>query len=369
MADPAEVAGLGRLADPFEPAGGPSGAGSSPSTEAGKARATGPPRSRRGPAGQAVEQRRPGRRPGSGRSRANSSSPASPVRATVTCRRVSRATCQVGRAELSANGSSNCSARAGRVSHARGSTLNAWCSVPRCLRGQLGVPGLVERRVVEPDRERLHRPVRRPLHQADDDRRVDPAREERPERDVGHHLLADGVGRASRGAARRPRRAAGRPRRSSRGPSSGSSVEPALVPDRVMRGRELVDALEDRRRVGDVAIGQVAVERPAGRAAGGRRLRAGRAAPSARWRRRSAPPSCAVDQRLLAEPVAAQDQACGGGRPRSPARTSRGAATNIAGPFVLVEVDEDLGVARRAEGVPPGFEAVGGGRGSCRSRR
>ena len=61
-----------------------------------------------------------------------SSSPASPVSATVTERRVSRATYHVGRAELSANGSSNCQASAGSVSHAFGSTMNVWCSVPRC---------------------------------------------------------------------------------------------------------------------------------------------------------------------------------------------------------------------------------------------
>ena len=50
----------------------------------------------------------------------------------MTERRVSRETYQVGKAELSANGSSNCQASAGRVSHAFGSTMNVWCSVPRC---------------------------------------------------------------------------------------------------------------------------------------------------------------------------------------------------------------------------------------------
>ncbi len=61
------------------------------------------------------------------------------------------------------------------------------------LRGQLGVARLVVLRVGEADRERLHRPARGPLHQPHDDRRVDPAREERAQRHVRDHLLAHGV--------------------------------------------------------------------------------------------------------------------------------------------------------------------------------
>ena len=112
----------------------------------------------------------------------------------MTARRVSRATCQVGSAELSANGSSNCQASAGRVSQAFGLDHERLVLGPEVPRGQLGVAGLVVRRVGEADREGLDRPARRLLHQADDDRRVDAAGEERPERDVGDHLLADGVG-------------------------------------------------------------------------------------------------------------------------------------------------------------------------------
>ena len=160
-------------------------------TETGRARAIGPPSTLREPRGEPVEQARPARRRGSGRSRRTArrrrrrSGRRSPPGGSP------RATCQVGSAELSANGSSNCQARAGRVSHAsgrrpgtRGARSRGACAASSAY------AALVERRVVEPDRERLHRPARRLLHQADDDRRVDPAREERPERNVGDHLLA-----------------------------------------------------------------------------------------------------------------------------------------------------------------------------------
>jgi hypothetical protein len=55
-----------------------------------------------------------------------------------------------------------------------------------------GVLELVEARVVEADRERLHGRVQQLAHQRDVRRRVDAAGEEDPERDVAHHPPPDG---------------------------------------------------------------------------------------------------------------------------------------------------------------------------------
>ena len=177
-------------------------------TETGKARASGPPRNVPGADGQAVEPRRPGPPRDSGRSRANSSSPASPVKATVTSLRVSRETYQVGRPSCRRT-ARRTAGQAGKVSQAFGArrgTRGARCrgaSRPARRSGSRRTPG---RRT---DREGLHRSIRRPLHQADDDRRVDPAREESAERNVGDHLLANRVVERSPGALRRPRREGG----------------------------------------------------------------------------------------------------------------------------------------------------------------
>ena len=59
----------------------------------------------------------------------------------------------------------------------------------------------------------------------------------------------------------------------------------------------------------------------------------------------------AIDQRLLAHPVAGQDQGVAG---RVPDRQGEHPAQEREHPrpLVLVEVDEDLGVALRAERVP-----------------
>src|SRR5438445_2451880 len=51
------------------------------------------------------------------------------------------------------------------------------------------VRGLVERRVVEPDREGLEAPAEMPRGVRGDRARVDPPREEDPERDVAHEVL------------------------------------------------------------------------------------------------------------------------------------------------------------------------------------
>ena len=62
---------------------------------------------------------------------------------------------------------------------------------------------LVERRLVEADRERLHRAPDAAAISADDEARVDAAGEERAERHVADQVRADGVARAPRAAARR----------------------------------------------------------------------------------------------------------------------------------------------------------------------
>ena len=108
-----EVAGLGRLADPFEQPRGPRGAGSWPAP---RPAAPGPPARRatagRRPAGGRTA--RPGRGRGSGRSRRTARRRRRRSGRPSRARRVSRATCQVGRAELSANGSSNCRGQGGQ---------------------------------------------------------------------------------------------------------------------------------------------------------------------------------------------------------------------------------------------------------------
>ena len=64
------------------------------------------------------------------------------------------------------------------------SSSSVW-SVPRWLATASGVGGFIEGLFDETDRERLHRPGARRLHQRDDGRGVDAAREQRAQRHVG----------------------------------------------------------------------------------------------------------------------------------------------------------------------------------------
>ena len=228
---------------------------------------------------------------------------------------------------------------------------------PQGSRDEFGVPRLVELGVAKADREGPDGLSRRSLHQGDDDRRVDPAREERPERDVGHHLLADGV-------------VEGRPQLVGRvgdraldlavevGVPVAVEGEPPLVPDRVVRRGELVDASENRGRGRDVAEGQIFVE-------GDRIDLAGEIGFRQREQRlefagEGDPPRGgieAVDQRFLPQAVATDHQATARGIPDRQ-REHPPEEVEEAGAFVLVEVDQNLGIARGPESMPPGFEAV-----------
>ena len=53
-----------------------------------------------------------------------------------------------------------------------------------------GMGKLVEALVVEPDAERLDRPIRQPAHEGDDQARIDPAGEQGSQRNVGDHVAA-----------------------------------------------------------------------------------------------------------------------------------------------------------------------------------
>ena len=124
----------------------------------------------------------------------------------------------------------------------------------------------------KPDRERLHGTARGALHQAGDDGRVDPAGQEGAQRHVGDHLLAHRLVER---------------RAQAFGVLAGGGVDlgvpvglPVAVerqapraPDGVMGRRQLVHALQDRRRVGDVPIRQITVQ--------GERVDAARRVPSA----------------------------------------------------------------------------------------
>ena len=77
---------------------------------------------------------------------------------------------------------------------ASGWTTSSWWSVPKCCGDAPRVLELVERRLVEADREGLHARAGDLGHQPDDQARVDAAREERAERHVADQVRADGVG-------------------------------------------------------------------------------------------------------------------------------------------------------------------------------
>ena len=124
---------------------------------------------------------------------------------------------------------------------------------------------------------------------------------------------------------------------------------------------QLVHPLEDRGRVGDVAVRQVAVD-------GQRVDRAGHVARGQGEQRLQlageqdplAPLVEPVDQGLLAEAVAAEHQGAPGGVPDGQGEHAAEQGEH-ARALVLVEVDEHLGVAVGAEGMSARLEAVAEG--------
>ena len=161
-------------------------------------------------------------------------------------------------------------------------------------------------------------------------------------------------------------RAAAALRAGSRAASSGRTFEPAVAIHGHVAGRQLGDAAEDRPRMRHVLVGQVLVER--------------RGIDLARHARHF--------QQALQLAGEQQPARLDGDRPavscpadRGPGSTAAARASQMARanmplrcaeelePFVLVEVDEHLGVAVGAEAVSGAFQPAAAVRGSCRSRR
>ena len=229
-----------------------------------------------------------------------------------------------------------------------------------------GAARLVVAGLVEADRERADGPRALGLHERDDERRVDPAGQERADRDVGDHPQADAL--AQRGfhrvdrAGRPPVGGAGRRAtlRITRG-AVGPPVRDGLRRDAgrgrvdldVRRGRELRDAPVDRARRGHVAEPQVAVECVAVDGGAERRVRAQGLRLRPEQERRTRP---AVEQRLLAEPVAGKVQAPGRAVPAAE-REHRVGALERAGDTPRGDrLEQHLGVGRAGEDRARAFE-------------
>ena len=222
------------------------------------------------------------------------------------------------------------------------------------LRHHPGVGELVESLLVEPDRERLHGPRREPAHQGDHDARIDPPAQERPERDVGHHPEADGLGQdLLEGVGRvllvevELRQVVERPVRADL-PLADPGAVVVELDGQVVGRRELEDPPERRRGGGDVAVGQVVVDRrrvelPGDPGVLEQRLQLGGEDELA--------VGLGVEEGLLPHPVPRQEEA-------PPVRVPDGEGEHppepgqAVFPVLLVGVEDDLRVARRGEAVP-----------------
>src|SRR2546422_11501359 len=131
------------------------------------------------------------------------------------------------------------------------------------------VRGLGERRVVETDREGLEAPAEMPRGERGDRARVDPPREEDPERDVAHEVLPHRE--IEHGAERlHGLDLTDRLRPAEVDVPVRLDLDPALGIREPVAGRELLDRSEDRMRRRDVLVGEIAgqrgeVERPVDR--------------------------------------------------------------------------------------------------------
>src|SRR6266511_2870835 len=117
---------------------------------------------------------------------ANSSSPPSPDNATVTCVRARRETMNVGICDGSANGSSYSSGSRG-IQTVFGGDVELGVFGAEMPGDGRGMRRFVILGLVEADAERLHRPRAHRLHQGHDRRRINAAREQRAQADVGDH--------------------------------------------------------------------------------------------------------------------------------------------------------------------------------------
>ncbi len=112
----------------------------------------------------------------------------------MTWRRAISETYQVGIADESANGSSKCAYQTIEDAHRVRLDDELVVFGAEMIGDASRVLELVERRFVEADRKRLHACGGRFGHQADDEARIDAARQERAERHVADEVRANGVG-------------------------------------------------------------------------------------------------------------------------------------------------------------------------------
>ena len=197
--------------------------------------------------------------------------------------------------------------------------------------------------VGEPDGERAHRLGRRVRHQRDDHGRVDPAREQRTERHVGHEPLPHRVGDRLAHALE-PRLVRERLARDLRLPVALDPLRPALGHEQRGR-RQAVDSTQPGALARDVLEREIRVERGEVRLAPQRRqlqqrlqLRRERERPVAEAR---------PQQRLLAEPVAREHEPSAR---RVPQRDREHAVEPLdeARPVLLVQVRDHRRVAAAA---------------------
>ena len=194
-----------------------------------------------------------------------------------------------------------------------------------------GVLRLVEAPLVESDRERLDGSRGQRLgHHRHDRARVDPAAEERAERDVADQAPADGCREGARGTPRRTRS-------SERGSASASKVEipvlldrrPAVAPAQHMAAGQLPDAREDRVAASGRTRAPDSGRGSRGRAsAGSAGARAATSARSRRGARRRGRRSRAASCRSGRARAGARRRA----RPRARTRTCRSGARRTRAP-------------------------------------
>ena len=201
--------------------------------------------------------------------------------------------------------------------------------VPRrvALRHRARERPLVVAVVREPDGERAHRLRRRRGHERDDDGRVDPAGEERAERDVGRealpHRVGDGLPHPLQPGAVLERLVGG-----PRLPVALDPLRPALRHEQ-RGGREAVDAAQAGAVAGDVLEREIRVERGEVRLAAQPRQR--RAAPSAPTRTRASRRRGASRRAASCRAGRARARAGRAAHPRARSRTSPRAARRSAG--------------------------------------
>ena len=229
---------------------------------------------------------------------------------------------------------------------------------------QPGVAGLVIFRHGEADGERPQGAAGKLPHEAHDDRRIDAAGEERPQR---HVALQAGLDRRGKPAAEQPGVLAPRQRLfdAEVGLPVGPDLQPVVAVNCQVARRQFADALPDCPRVGHVLVGQVFIKglrvdvpRHAGDLQDALQL-AGEEQPAG---------LVAIDQRLLAQPIAGQEEKAALGVPEGEGEHAVQQADHFRA-FILVEMDEGFRIAERLEDGGRGLPGGGGGRGSCRSRR